>query len=130
MCLHRRSLHASVPCFLQEIIEAEVARFYQKLVVAGTAFGELCHPGYTCETYKELHLAAVSHQASRCRSAWLSWSEFWHPWVVVTYSCQVVTGMREAKCVCMACSIAIIPPDSSQPPGKPHLAMQCLQVTC
>eukprot|EP00891_Asterochloris_glomerata_P001310 jgi/Astpho2/1310/fgenesh1_pg.00024_%23_17_t len=43
----------------REIIEAEVARFYQKLVVEGTAFGELCHPGYTCETYKELHLAAV-----------------------------------------------------------------------
>ena len=59
----------SVPCPLQEIIEAEVARFYRKLVVEGTAFGELCHPGYTCETYKELHLAAVSHQASRCRSA-------------------------------------------------------------
>lgn len=55
----------SVPCPLQEIIEAEVARFYRKLVVEGTAFGELCHPGYTCETYKELHLAAVSHQASR-----------------------------------------------------------------
>lgn len=46
----------------KEIIAAEVARFYQKLVVEGTAFGELCHPGYTCETYKELHLAAVSHQ--------------------------------------------------------------------
>ena len=59
----------SIPCPLQEILEAEVARFYRKLVVEGTAFGELCHPGYTCETYKELHLAAVSHQASKCRSA-------------------------------------------------------------
>ena len=49
---------------MQDTILREVERYQQSHIQHGTAYGELDHPSYDSITFKELHIATVSHQVS------------------------------------------------------------------
>ena len=53
-CLHHTKL--------QETIQREVDRYKQSHIRCGTAYGELDHPSYYSITFRDLHMATVSHQ--------------------------------------------------------------------
>jgi len=56
-CLHHTKL--------QETIQREVDRYKQSHIRCGTAYGELDHPSYDSVTFRDLHMATVSHQVMR-----------------------------------------------------------------
>ena len=47
---------------MQDTILREVQRYQQSHIQHGAAYGELDHPSYDSITFKELHMATVSHQ--------------------------------------------------------------------
>lgn len=49
---------------VQDTILREVERYQQSHIQHSTAYGELDHPSYDSITFRELHMATVSHQVS------------------------------------------------------------------
>ena len=47
---------------MQDTIQREVDRYKQSHIHHGTAYGELDHPSYDSVTFRDLHMATVSHQ--------------------------------------------------------------------
>lgn len=49
---------------MQDTILREVERYQRSHIQHGTAYGELDHPSYDSITFRELHMATVSHQVT------------------------------------------------------------------
>ena len=49
---------------MQDTITREVERYQQSHIHQNTAYGELDHPSFESITFKELHMATISHQVS------------------------------------------------------------------
>lgn len=49
---------------VQDTILREVERYQRSHIQHGTAYGELDHPSYDSITFRELHMATVSHQVT------------------------------------------------------------------
>lgn len=58
---------------MQDTIQREVDRYKQSHIQHGTAYGELDHPSYDSVTFRDLHMATVSHQVRHavCTSQFL-----------------------------------------------------------
>lgn len=93
---------------LQDTIQREVDRYRQSHIRCGTAYGELDHPSYDSVTFKDLHMATVSHQVM-CASQsapfrqWSSWfSQILHACFTPVYHCsywQLSALLEQSHCL-------------------------------